>query len=262
MEHDKTGAEKAGNTSSMVMPLVVIEEILGRSPQGKTEPFICRGDDGETYYVKGAGAGRRSLICEWVAAHLATAFGLPIADYALAQVPEELVLFGVRPDIRDLGVGQVFASRRLPHVQELTLTTRDLVPDAVALDVLVFDWWLHNEDRHLTESGGNPNLLWDVTGEQLAVIDHNMAFDPDFNVPNFLESHVFAQNWNTVFSDHVVRAAYQKRMTDALAGLSDIRASIPTEWWWVDDGVPANVTWDAIAACLNRCYRDDFWDIL
>jgi hypothetical protein len=108
----------------MVNHTVVIEEVLGRSPQGKTEPLICRGDDGETYYVKGAGAGRRSLICEWVAAHLATAFGLPMADYAMAQVPVELVSFGVRADIREFGAGLVFASRRLPHVQELTPTTR------------------------------------------------------------------------------------------------------------------------------------------
>ena len=246
----------------MVNPTVVIEEVLGRSPQGKTEPFICRGDDGETYYVKGAGAGRRSLICEWVAAHMATAFGLPIADYAMAQVPVELVSFGVRADIRELGAGLVFASRRLHHVQELTPTTRDLVPDPVALDVLVFDWWLHNEDRHLTESGGNPNLLWDVTGEQLAVIDHNLAFDPEFNTPNFLKSHVFAQSWNSVFSDHLVRAAYQKRMVDALNHLPAIRASIPDAWWWVDEGVPASITWDAIATRLDSCKREDFWDIL
>lgn len=245
----------------MVNPTVIIEEVLGRSPQGKTEPFICRGDDGETYYVKGAGAGRRSLICEWVAAHLATAFGLPIADYAMADVPAILMSLGIRADIRDLGAGLVFASRRLPHVQELTPTTRDLVPDSVALDVLVFDWWLHNEDRHLTESGGNPNLLWDVTGEQLAVIDHNMAFDPDFNIPNFLDSHVFAQYWNSVFSDNFVRAAYQKRMVEALTRLPAIRASIPNTWWWVDDGVPASITWDAITACLDRCHREDFWDM-
>ena len=245
----------------MVSPSVIIEEVLGRSPQGKTEPFICRGNDGETYYVKGAGAGRRSLICEWVAAHLATEFGLPIADYAMAEVPAALVSFGVRADIRDLGAGLVFASRRLSNVQELTPTTRDLVPDELALDVLVFDWWLQNEDRHLTENGGNPNLLWDVTGEQLAVIDHNMAFDPGFNTTNFLESHVFADHWNSVFSDHLVRVAYQNRMAKALTCLPAIRASIPDSWWWVDDGVPASVSWDAIAACLDRCNHQDFWDI-
>ena len=240
---------------------VILEEVLGRSIQGKTEPFICRGEDGETYYVKGAGAGRRSLICEWVAGQLATEFGLPIAGYALAEVPSALVSHGGRADIRDLGAGLVFASRLLPNVQELTPTTRELVPDDVALDVLVFDWWLHNEDRHLTENGGNPNLLWDVSGDELVVIDHNLAFDPDFNTTNFLESHVFASHWNSVFSDHFVRSAYEKRMVQALICLPAIRASIPSQWWWVDDGVPASVSWDAIAACIDRCNHPDFWNI-
>ena len=36
---------------------VVIEEIIGRSVQGVTRPFICRGDDGIVYFVKGRGAG-------------------------------------------------------------------------------------------------------------------------------------------------------------------------------------------------------------
>jgi hypothetical protein len=245
----------------MVQSTVIIEEVLDRSLQGKTEPFICRGDDGEIYYVKGAGAGRRSLICEWVSAQLATSFGLPIAEYAIAEVPVQLISFGVRSDIRELGAGLVFASRRMHHMQELTPTTRDLVPDGTALDLLVFDWWLRNEDRHLTESGGNPNLLWDVTGEQLAVIDHNLAFDPDFNPQKFLESHVFAQHWNAVYGDHLVRAAYSQRMAAALLHLPAIRASIPGSWWWVDDGVPANIAWDAIATCLQRYCRDDFWDL-
>lgn len=242
-------------------PTVIIEEILGRSRQGMTEPFICRGDDGETYYVKGAGAGRRSLICEWVSAQLASAFGLPVAGYALAEVPEQLVAIKVRPDIAELGAGLVFASRRLANVQELTPITQALVPDRLALDVLVFDGWLHNEDRHLTAHGGNPNLLWDVAANQLAVIDHNQAFDPDFDAQRFLESHVFADRWNDVFSDHDMRLQYQTRMVSALERLPAIRASIPESWWWVDEGVPASVSWEAISACLERCRRDDFWNL-
>lgn len=245
----------------MVGPTVVIEEILSRSCQGMTEPFICGGDDGETYYVKGAGAGRRSLICEWVAAQLASAFGLPVAGYALAEVPEQLVAIKVRPDIADLGAGLVFASRRLLNAQELTPTTRALVPDRLALDVLAFDWWLHNEDRHLTAHGGNPNLLWDVAANELAVIDHNQAFDPDFDAQRFLESHVFADRWNDVFSDHDLRGQYQTRMVNVLERLPAIHASIPESWWWVADGVPAGVSWDAISACLERCRRDDFWNL-
>lgn len=126
----------------MNKPTVFIEEVLGRAQQGVTEPFICRSDDGAVYFIKGKGAGRRSQICEWVSAQLATQFGLPIAEYALAEVADELIDAGVFPNIKQLGSGTVFASRELPHPQELTAITRDLVPDELANDVLVFDWWL------------------------------------------------------------------------------------------------------------------------
>lgn len=244
----------------MTEPTVVIEEILRRSNQGLTRPFVCRGEDGALYYVKGFGAGRRSQICEWVSAQLATAFGLPIAEYALAEVPVELLDARVLPEINDLGSGIVFASRELPHPQELTVTTRGLVSPELAMDVLVFDWWLHNEDRHLTERGGNPNLLWDMKAGELVVIDHNQAFDRDFNDGRFLESHVFSEYWNTIFSDLAERNRYQSRMADALKKLPEIRVNIPDAWWFFDEGVPADVTWDEIAACLERCHREDFWN--
>lgn len=241
-------------------PTVVIDEVLGRSQQGATEPFICQGDDGSVYFVKGIGAGRRSQVCEWVAAQLATAFGLPVADYALAEVPTELIELRVRADIGQLGAGIVFASRKLPHAQELTVTTRDMVSPALATDILVFDWWVHNEDRHLTELGGNPNLLWDVLSNELAVIDHNQAFDPAFNSSRFLASHVFAAHWDRVFSDHLERRKYKERMESALIDLNTIRDNIPDSLWLMDEGVPANVSWDEIVRCLERCRQDDFWN--
>ena len=43
---------------------VRIVEVIGRSVQGITRPFICRGDDGQQYFVKGNGAGRRAFIAE------------------------------------------------------------------------------------------------------------------------------------------------------------------------------------------------------
>ena len=241
-------------------PTVIIEEVLDRARQGVTEPFICRGDDGLVYFVKGRSAGRRSLVCEWVSAQLATAFGLPVARYVLAEVPQPLVAFKARADIHDLGSGVVFASGQVAHAQELTMTTRGLVPPVVARDVLVFDWWIRNEDRHLSPHGGNPNLLWDVLGEELAVIDHNQAFDRDFDKAHFLATHVFADAWNDVFSDHDLRTSYVARMKSALERAEKLRASIPDSWWWVDDDVPADVSWHELLATLNRCQDDDFWN--
>ena len=64
------------------MPIEIIE-VIRRSTQGVTEPFICRGDNGKIYFVKGKGAGRRSLVAEWIAGHLAIALGIPIAPFSL-----------------------------------------------------------------------------------------------------------------------------------------------------------------------------------
>ena len=45
---------------------IQIVEILDRSIQGITRPFYCRSEDGQAYFVKGHGAGKRSLIAEYV----------------------------------------------------------------------------------------------------------------------------------------------------------------------------------------------------
>jgi len=48
------------------LPTVEIVEVIRRSEHGMTEPFICRGDDDNFYFVKGIGAGRDSQIKEWI----------------------------------------------------------------------------------------------------------------------------------------------------------------------------------------------------
>jgi len=243
----------------MATPTVIIEQVLGRSRSGMTRPFICVGEDGETYYVKGAGAGRHSLVSEWVAGQLARTFGLPVQDFLLAEVPAALMVGKGLPDLAELGEGVVFASRKLPHAQELTRITRDRVSEDLGSDILVFDWWIRNQDRALTDNGGNPNLLWDMQADALAVIDHNLAFDPDFNADQFAELHVFADRWNRVFADFDRRAAYVQRMDRVLQTLPTLRANIPEAWWWVADDVPAKISWEAISDCLKRCHRADFW---
>ncbi|MGH8484303.1 MAG: HipA family kinase, partial [Pseudomonas sp.] len=170
---------------------IEIEEIMTRSVQGVTRPFVCRGEDGEVYFVKGMGAGRRSQICELVAGKLAVAFGIPIAPFELVNIPADLLAIGGRNDLAELGPGIAFGSRRC-RVTELTQARVAEVPPELATDVLVFDLWIKNEDRTLTEFGGNPNLFWDVSTEELVVFDHNQAFDPGFSRSTFLNDHAFS----------------------------------------------------------------------
>lgn len=241
-----------------IQPLQVVE-ILERSEQGVTRPFLCRCDDDQLYYVKGRDAGRRSLWCEWLAGHLAQAFGLPVPPLAVVQAPRALI--DLYSEGHDLGDAPAFGSRVVAHTQELTVSHLCDVPSAMQRDVLVFDWWVHNPDRTLTTYSGNPNLLWNTDGNRLVVIDHNVAFDSGFDAHSFSETHVFSAQLDHVFQDFVERANYVSRLKFALAAWSSACQNVPDEWWFADEErtVPADFDPDAALALLNRCTHEDFW---
>ena len=143
---------------------IIINEILGRSEQGTTRPFICRGDDLGTYYVKGAYAGKRSLCCEWVANRLFWLAAPPNAPlsppwFKMGEVPEALIRGSARKDILDVGAGMVFASGLIDDGQELTWSAAQGWPEETMALIVLMDLWLQNEDRSLSAMGGNPNLL-------------------------------------------------------------------------------------------------------
>ena len=253
---------------------VNVVEVLGRSEQGRTQPYICRCDDGDVYFVKGRSATRQGLIHEWLCGHLALAMGLPIAPFELAYVPAELMEADLTKWLAELGEGPVFASRKVLG-QELAMAQVSAIDVALRRDVLVFDWWVRNADRCLTARGGNVNLLWQpravgrndddertVTG-QLAVIDHNLAFDKAFSAADFCSTHVFAADVNDVFSDFVMREAYKTRLSAALAGLEAAWNNVPLAWQFVDaeQTIPTAYPKQDIWALLHRVESPDFWNL-
>lgn len=242
--------------------MIEIVEVIDRSTQGVTRPFVCRGDDGEVYYVKGACAGRRGLICEWVAGNLGRDLGLPIPPFAVVQVPAELIQIGGMPDLADLGPGPAFGSLRQSLI-ELPHSAVDQVPPETQWDVLAFDWWVRNGDRTLTAAGGNPNLFWASTGVGLLVLDHNQAFDPEFDTADFQRFHAFARQIPALFGDLVRRAEYAKRLEHALGRWDDILAGVPPEWHYADAEMTVATSFDASAALLTlrRCIESDFWTL-
>jgi hypothetical protein len=256
------------------MTLQVVE-ILGRSQQGRTQPYICRCDDGDVYFVKGRSATRHGLINEWLCAHLAAALGLPIAKFEIVEVPQELIDADLSQSLADLGAGAVFASQKVMG-QEFGAAQLADVASALRRDVLVFDWWIRNGDRTLTHRGGNANLLWqpymttieprdeqvEMMG-QLSVIDHNLAFDEEFSEVDFCLTHVFAADLALTFSDFVLRQAYKDRLSLALANLDTAWNNLPPTWHFVDveqtiaSAYPKAQVWQT----LRRISQDDFWNL-
>lgn len=240
---------------------VQLLEILRRSEQGITRPFICRGDDDVIYFVKGRGAGRHSLIAEYVCGQLATSFGLPIADFALVNASKKLIQTSLMHDIGELGSGLAFGSKSLSHVQELDFQQSHTLNQRTCRDVLVFDWWVRNSDRTMTEHSGNPNLLWNQDEQQLIVIDHNTAFEIDFDRQAFAKNHAFASLLPIIFADLAERASYIQRIEHSLLTFDSACDNVPLEWWSVDDGVPALFDKDAVKLLLSNYKQDSFWSL-
>ena len=253
---------------------IQVTEVLGRSEQGRTQPYICRCDDGEVYFVKGRSATRQGLIHEWLCGHLAQALDLPVAPFAIAHVPQELMDADLSGWLVDLGEGSVFASRKVLG-QELAVAQVHDVDVALRRDVLIFDWWVRNGDRCLTARGGNVNLLWQpgavvrdeddarmATG-QLAVIDHNLAFDVDFSAEDFCKTHVFAEDIAGTFSDFFLRETYKQRLSAALARLETAWNNCPPTWQFVDveHTIPTAYPKHVVDAILQRAESPDFWNL-
>jgi hypothetical protein len=244
------------------MSLTVVE-VLERSKEGRTQPYICRCDDGKVYFVKGRSATRTGLAAEWISAQLASALGLPIAPYAIAEVPVELMEADLTGWLLDLGAGAVFASQRVEAVN-LTTTHLDHVARTHRQDVLLFDWWIHNGDRNLTPMGGNCNLLWRPSVEDgLVLIDHNLAFDTEFSPMEFLQLHVFADEAATLFGDFVLRQHYAARIKEALKTWAETCNNLPEEWYFVDAEatIPVDLELTEIKNFLDRAVTDAFWQM-
>jgi hypothetical protein len=244
------------------MPLTVTE-ILGRAQEGRTRPYICRCDDGEVYFVKGKSATRFGLISEWICARLCTALDLPIAQYGIANVPDELIAADLTGQYLELGEGPAFASCRV-NATNLARGHIRSVPVPLRRDVILFDWWIHNADRTLTEMGGNPNLLW-MPGSPgaLKMIDHNLAFDSDFDAIDFLDLHVFAGEVRELFSDFLLRDSYAARFANALESWSDICDTLPDAWRFIDTEktMPVEYPIEAVKTLLDRALTDSFWQL-
>lgn len=237
------------------MPLTIVE-IIKQAEQGLSSPFLCRGDDGELYFVKGRASGRASLWAEWLGGHLGQAFGLPIPPFCIAEVPAALIR-ECSPELRPLGSGPAFASSNAEGCQWLELATTPRINVALQRDILVFDWWLHNGDR----TRGNPNLLWHSGKTELVVIDHNQAFDSHFSGNDFWENHLFAAQRNAVFADLAEQARYAERLSAALSVWAEACDNVPPEWHWENDEQDIPAAFDPVAAraLVVRCSTPDFW---
>jgi len=242
--------------------LINIIEIQQRMTQGFTKPWLCRGDDEKLYVVKRLNATYRGCIYEWVAAQLGIRFGLPIPDSQIVYV-DDLLVEGDEELINELGCGIAFASELKGNLQEVNLDRLRDVDKALLLDLFLFDYWIKNSDRTLTDKGGNPNLYYNIVTGNLVVFDHNLAFENDFSSHEHKKLHAASsvvKGQTDLFVDVIDRRKYQARFADAMTDFDEIVGAIPLEW--LEGLKDADGEINRIRVLLNDFVNDNFWEAL
>jgi hypothetical protein len=253
------GAETAGASNvlepSLMWPVDIVE-IIGPSEQGMSRPYLCRGDDGLLYYVKGRQTNRASLWSEWIAGHAGRALGLPIPPFRVVNIDATL-LPEAPPELQDIGSGPAFGSEKYHSALWLEPAQLPAVPRDIQQDLVLFDWWIRNTDR----TTGNTNLLWDPDAKRPVVIDHNNAFDPDFDETTFCDHHVFADQWRAMRSDWVTHTSALDRLRAVMPVVHAACKMAPAEWAWenAEMDVPARFDLARAVAQLARCENPELW---
>lgn len=234
--------------------MIEIAELIRPLEQGITRPYLCQATDGNKYVVKGSSTTKRGLIAEFVCAHIAKCFGLPFPNFGVAYIDPSLTRYGSR-DVQALGSGELFATQLIPDLSEVTFELLHDKGVTLARELFLFDYWIRNGDRTLTEKGGNPNLFYQVQEEQFWVFDHNLAFDDALSFELFKETHLGQVAWFESL-DLLTREYYQPRLNDCLSQLPTIFKDIPEQWEPTDDIL------NQIEVSLKRVTNDNFWEQL
>ncbi len=237
-----------------------IVEVLRRSEQGLTRPFICRASDEKIYFVKGKGASREGQIYEWLAGNLGLKLDLPLAPFKLVALSDEMLGAFSEEWRRDFGRGLAFGSMDR-QVNELTFSGIEDVPAELQKEVFLFDLWIRNGDRILFENGGNPNLFWNPSSRELVVIDHNCAFDGVADKNYCFKNHIFRDEGRQLMGDFYSREHYTPRLERALSHWHQIVGDVPQSWFFADDEMTQriDINLDAIYSSLARFREDEFW---
>jgi len=236
--------------------LICIVEILHQMQQGATAPYLCLADNDKKYVIKRLRAGFEGCIKEWLFGKLGQNIGLPIPDCELVYVDGSLLEYN--DDYKfEIGEGMAFGSEHISDLQEVNYQQLQGFPKNKLQDLYVFDYWIRNADRNLTELSGNPNLFYQQSNLDVIVLDHNLAFDKEFLIENHHKLHVSSQFWPAQI-DYELQQSYEDRIKRALTSWDDLIADIPDDW---KEGV-ANFDGliDEMKLILDEYQNKQFWE--
>lgn len=243
--------------------MIDIVEISHRMNQGSTKPWLCRGSDNILYVVKRQNTGFDGCVFEWVAAKLGQAFGINIPPVKLAYIDQHLIAGDIDQET-ELGAGTAFASTYQQNLNQVSFSLLKTYSSAELIDLFIFDYWIKNSDRTQTRLGGNPNLFFSLLCEKLIVIDHNLAFDCDFDITTFKSLHLaschYYQQCSDLFWREELRGKYQPKLESAFSQLDNIIGTIPDDW--LTNWANSSSELARLRVILSKFNNSTFWEAI
>lgn len=127
--------------------------------------------------------------------------------------------------------------------------------------IAVFDWWIMNGDRTLSESGGNPNILWDISIDSAFIIDHNLAFDRSVTLAALEADHIFGSTLTKIIETPSLQASWSKHFEHCLQKWEGFCGMLPERWSYLDDQRTVSSGFDpsSALAILRRFDTPAMW---
>jgi hypothetical protein len=77
-------------------------------------------------------------------------------------------------------------------------------------------------------------LLWNASEKALVVIDHNLAFDENYDEQALSSDHIFSKVDRTPFRDINQRCQFMDRMDQPIKDMEAKIHEIPEQWYWAN----------------------------
>jgi len=208
-----------------------IKLIVRVSAQGISRPYQCLDEHGVLRWCKGSHTGLKAVMSEWMCAKMAHALGLPVPPCDILYLDPNCFAKWQKNAGNDLPTlvtesnPFVFASTNVEDAKDVTDPLDELKDEDPALlaRIFTFDAFIRNTDR----TDYNSNLL--INGG-VHIIDHNNAFDPDFDSNAFSQTHILRECHAN--ADPRAKAAFEEQLRETITAefLAKAWSEMPEAW--------------------------------
>ncbi|MNJ52778.1 hypothetical protein D3C77_481310 [compost metagenome] len=205
---------------------------------GWSMPHLVLCSDGNHYVIKllSNPQGVKVLVNELICSQLAKKMDLPIPDGKVIFIPK-----GVNnsPSSQE---GPHFGSRFIPHgiLHPSDLDLARCTNIGQAADMILFDYWLDNNDRHIWTQDKQNLIIAGGPEPKLWMIDQANVFNgPHWNAKTLLNKmNNFTAYWGTLYQrfvpfidgSHPFRESLSKLHSLTRDDLFNASSNIPVEW--------------------------------